>query len=112
MTRRLTVEWPDPRPFERRESRPLRILAASDESDPTLDDPRNREAVGPIDLVVGCGDLSPDSLCFLADAFRAPMVYVRGNHDRDGPWPEPQQLPVPAAGLREEAATGLSLLAL
>ena len=82
MTRRLSIDWPDPRPFAGREGRPIRILAASDEPDPALERAANRDALGSIDLVVGCGDLSPDWLCFLGDAFRAPLVYVRGNHDR------------------------------
>ena len=43
---------------------------------------RNREALGQIDAIVGCGDLEPEYLDFLADAFRAPLLYVRGNHDR------------------------------
>jgi len=111
VTRRLSVQWPDGRLFGGRE-RPLRILAASDEPDPALDDLRNREALGRIDLVVGCGDLSPDRLCFLADAFRAPLVYVRGNHDRGGPWPQPGQLPLPSEGRTEHEASGLPLLGL
>jgi uncharacterized protein len=112
VTRRLAIKWPDPQLFAARNGRPVRILAASDESDPALDDPRNRERLGAIDLVVGCGDLSPDRLCFLADAFRAPLVYVRGNHDRGGPWPEPRQVPPPSQGLSEDAMTGLPLLGL
>lgn len=111
MTRRLSIAWPDPGPFATRD-RPLRILAASDEVDPAIDDERNREALGPIDLVVGCGDLSPDRLCFLADAFRAPLAYVRGNHDRGGPWPQPRQLPQPWEGTSQDDSSGLPLLGL
>jgi predicted phosphodiesterase len=111
VTRRLSLEWPDRRPFADRD-RPIRILAASDEVDPALDDERNRNSIGPIDLVVGCGDLSPDRLCFLADAFRAPLVYVRGNHDRGGPWPQPRQLPQPSDGRTEDESIGLPLLGL
>jgi predicted phosphodiesterase len=111
MTRRLSLEWPDRRPFADRD-RPIRILAASDEVDSALDDERNRQSIGPIDLVVGCGDLSPDRLCFVADAFRAPLVYVRGNHDRGGPWPQPRQLPQPSQGREEDESTGLPLLGL
>jgi hypothetical protein len=82
VTRRLTVAWPDPRPFEDRGDNPIRILAASDEPDPALDHEQNRVRLGPVDAVVGCGDLPADYLAFLADAFRAPLVRVLGNHDR------------------------------
>ena len=86
MTRRLTVEWPDPRPFADRGGAPIRLLAASDEPDPALDHAVNREGLGHIDAVIGCGDLEPDYLGFLGDAFHAPIAYVRGNHDRGGAW--------------------------
>jgi len=112
MTRRVTIAWPDPRPFSGRGDSPIRILAASDEPDPTLEVAANREKLGVIDLVVGCGDLSPDRLCFLADAFRAPLVYVRGNHDRGGPWPQPKMLPAPSAGVDDRSLPGVRLLAL
>ncbi len=112
MTRRLSVLWPDARPFAGRDGRPIRILAASDDVDPALEQARNRDALGAIDLVTGSGDLSPDWLCFLADAFRAPLVYVRGNHDRRGPWPTPDELPGPSAGLDVRSLPGIPILAL
>lgn len=86
MTARLRVEWPDAEAFTARDGRPIRILAISDEPDPTLDSPSNREALLPVDLVVGCGDLTPDYLEFAADAFCAPLHYVRGNHDAGAAW--------------------------
>jgi uncharacterized protein len=112
VTRRLSVRWPDPKAFAGRDERPIRILAASDDVDPALEQARNRDALGAIDLVVGSGDLSPDWLCFLADAFRAPLVYVRGNHDRGGPWPTPDELPPPSAGLDDRSLPGIPILAL
>jgi uncharacterized protein len=112
LTRRLSVTWPSARPFVGRAGRPIRLLAVSDEEDRALERPANREALGSIDLVVGCGDLAPPWLCFVADSFRAPLVYVRGNHDRLGPWPEPRELPVPAAGLDDRSLPGIELLAL
>jgi uncharacterized protein len=111
VTRRITVPWPDPRPLRGR-STPLRILAASDEADPFLDDERNREALGRVDLVVGCGDLSPDRIDFLGGAFSAPIVYVRGNHDRGGPWPNPPEAPVPSAGRDLRSFAPVPVLAL
>jgi uncharacterized protein len=86
MIRRFRLTWPDPRPFIERDGRPIRFLAASDETDAALDHEVNRTALGPVDGVIGCGDLEPEWLSFLADAFHAPLVYVRGNHDRGGAW--------------------------
>lgn len=82
MTRRLRMTWPDPRPFSARDGRPIRLLAVSDELDSALEHARNRDAIGPLDMVVGCGDLPSDYLNFLADAFQVPLVRVLGNHDR------------------------------
>ena len=86
MTRHLSVEWPDAAPFRDRGGAPIRLLAVSDQMDAALGDERSRHAVGPIDLIVGCGDLDCDDLTFLADGFNAPLVYVLGNHDTDARW--------------------------
>ncbi len=86
MTRRLAVVWPDPRPFAGRDGRPIRLLAVSDDIDPALDHEVNRAALGRLDGIVGCGDLEPSYLGFLADAFHVPVAFVRGNHDRGGQW--------------------------
>ena len=43
MTDRLTLPWPDPAPFVARGGRPIRILAVSDEPDPSLDSAVTRE---------------------------------------------------------------------
>lgn len=94
MTRRLTVVWPDPGPFQRRNGAPIRLLAVADDVDHALDHAVNREAIGPIDAIVGCGDLEPGYLGFLGDAFGVPVSYVRGNHDRGGQWAE-RTVPAP-----------------
>jgi uncharacterized protein len=86
MIRRIEIEWPDPRPFRHRGARPIRFLAASDVSDPALEFAINREAIGPLDGLLGCGDLEPGWLDFLAGSFAVPLVYVRGNHDHGGAW--------------------------
>jgi len=112
MTRRLRLDWPDSRPFETHGADLIRILAASDEPDPALDHASNREALGPLDLVVACGDLSPEQVAFLGDAFRAPLVYVRGNHDHGGSWRTARNVPVEAAGVDERTIPGIALLAL
>jgi hypothetical protein len=112
VTRRLSLVWPDPRPFRSRKGRPLRILAASDEQDPALDHASNRDALGRVDLVVGCGDLSPEYLAFLGDAFPCQLVYVRGNHDHGGPWPALERLPEASSGVDDRTLAGVRLLAL
>ena len=86
MTRHISIEWPDPAPFRGRNGAPIRLLAVSDLLDPTLIDKRNRERMGPIDLILGCGDLDCNDLSFIADGFNAPLVYVHGNHDADERW--------------------------
>ena len=112
MTRHLRVTWPDPRPFLGRDLRPIRLLAASDEPDPGLDHLPNRQALEPIDLVIGCGDMAPERLAFIGDAFLAPIVFVRGNHDRGGAWPVPSRLGLPTAGIDRRALPGIPILAL
>ena len=112
MTRRLSLVWPDRRPFAARDGRPIRILAASDEHDQTLDFAPNRDALGKLDLVIGCGDLGPDQLGLLGDGFTAPLLFVRGNHDRGGPWPAPEELPIPFAGLDRDSLPGATILGL
>ena len=86
MTDRLAVRWPDPLPFVGRAGRPLRLLAVSDEPDPSLDSAITRQRIGPVDLIVGAVDLEPDYLAFVADAFHAPLRYIRGNHDVGAAW--------------------------
>lgn len=114
MTDRLRVTWPDRTLFRTRQGRPLRLLAVSDEPDPTLDSPKVRAALEPLDLIVGCGDLRADYLAFVADAFhRVPLVYVRGNHDTGEAWREGLRtaLPEPLPDGRVTSEAGLRILA-
>jgi uncharacterized protein len=104
--RRVSIEWPDDRPFRDRAGRPIRLLATSDEREPAMELEKNREAIGPLDGVLGCGDLDPRWLAFLADAFHVPLVYVRGNHDRGGDWDE--RRPVVPDPLRPGQVTRLA----
>jgi hypothetical protein len=110
MTRRLTVEWPDPRPFAARDGAPIRLLAASDEPDPALDHAKNREQLGHIDAIIGCGDLEPDYLGFLGDAFHAPITYIRGNHDRGGAWARHKPAPTPTTRGRLVEVNGITVV--
>ena len=114
MVRRLTIPWPDARPFAARGGAPIRWLAVSDEPDPALEHERNRAGLPAIDAIVGAGDLEPDYLGFLCDAFGAPMAYVRGNHDRGGRWADAVAAYAPAhlpTG-RVHRVDGLSVAAL
>jgi uncharacterized protein len=100
--RRLKVAWPAALRGGK-EPDVVRLLAVSDERVPGLSDPRNWEGIKPIDAVLGCGDLEPDYLDFLGNTFRAPLLYVRGNHDRGGAWAAGRErLPQPLSGRTEE----------
>ena len=92
---------------------PLRILAVSDETEPAFDFERNRDDLRPIDGIVGAGDLRPEYLDFLSEAFKAPLLYVLGNHDRGGGWQESvHHVPEPIDGAWHDlgglAVAGLS----
>jgi len=113
LTRHLSVEWPDAAPFRDRGGAPIRLLAVSDQHDRALEDERSRRALGPIDLILGCGDLDCDDLSFLADGFNAPLVYVLGNHDADARWEACQAYcpdAIQSTAVRHE--TGLSIAGL
>jgi hypothetical protein len=110
--RRLTIAWPDDRPFKDRGGRSIRYLAVSDEREPALEHEMNRAAIEPIDAIVGCGDLDPRWLAFLADAFQAPLAYVRGNHDHGGDWDERHPVvPQPMASGTTSRLAGLTVAA-
>ncbi|HEX2884116.1 MAG TPA: metallophosphoesterase [Candidatus Limnocylindria bacterium] len=112
MTGRLSVRWPDPAPFVGRDGRPIRLLAVSDEPDPTLDSAATREGLGPIDFIVGAGDLEPPYLAFVSDAFHAPLRYIRGNHDVGLGWRHTERaiLPEPMEDGQVVTEHGIRLL--
>ena len=113
MTDRLRVRWPDPTPFAARGGRPIRVLAISDEPDPSLDSPQTRDGLGKIDLIIGAGDLQPEYLSFVTDAFHAPLRYVRGNHDVGAAWAHTERalLPEPMPDARPITELGIRILA-
>lgn len=109
MIRSLRLEWPGPSA----ETRTTRLLAVSDRPDPALEYQANRDQLGRVDLVVGCGDLEPDYLGMLGDAFCVPIAFVRGNHDAGLGWSEGRhRLPDALADGRVEHHGGLALAGL
>lgn len=58
----------------------MRILAISDKVVPILYSPGIRGFVGPIDLVLSCGDLPPYYIDYVVSMLRAPCYLVQGNH--------------------------------
>ncbi len=59
----------------------MKILTISDVVVPALYGQFEAEHFMGIDLVLGCGDLPPEYLSFLANVLEVPLYYVRGNHD-------------------------------
>jgi len=59
----------------------VRILLISDEECPYLWEHYQPGRLDGIDLILSCGDLSPEYLSFLVTMGRAPVLYVHGNHD-------------------------------
>jgi hypothetical protein len=94
--------------------RPIRLLAVSDEVDASLWSHLDREALGPLDLLVSSGDLSPDYLSYLEDSLRVPFVFVMGNHDLDAAWAREADRLLPehksGAHLTEAAGVSIALL--
>lgn len=60
----------------------MNILAVSDRVMDQLYSSNVKERHPDVDLIIGCGDLPFYYLEFLLSALNAPLVYVRGNHDR------------------------------
>src|SRR5207302_1206847 len=58
----------------------MRVLAVSDVVEPQLYNSAVKEWLGPVDLVISCGDLPPEYLDFLASALNVPLAHVIGNH--------------------------------
>jgi hypothetical protein len=112
MTERLSLRWPDPVPFVSTGGRPIRVLAVSDEPDDSIDSAVTRQRIGAVDLIIGAGDLEPDYLSFVADAFHAPLRYIRGNHDVGPAWSHTRRalLPEPMRDGRVVQEAGLPLV--
>lgn len=108
MIRRLRLPWPGA--GKAGPQRPIRLLAVSDQTDEALKLEVNRAALAPIDGIIGAGDLDPEYLAMLADAFCAPLLYVLGNHDRGAGWQDQKEhLPDPMADARVEHLAGVNI---
>lgn len=59
----------------------MRILVIADIESKALWDYFDKSLLDNVDLIISCGDLNPKYLSFLATFTKAPVVYVRGNHD-------------------------------
>jgi len=59
----------------------MKILTIADVVVPILYGDFDAGRFADIDLVLGCGDLPPEYLAFLANTLEVPLYYVRGNHD-------------------------------
>lgn len=60
----------------------MKILAISDEESKYLWEFFDKSKLKGVDLIISCGDLDPYYLSFLATFSTAPVLYVRGNHDK------------------------------
>lgn len=58
----------------------MRVLAVSDLVEPQLYSNSLKNWLGPIDLLISCGDLPPYYLDFLASQLDVPLMHVLGNH--------------------------------
>jgi Icc-related predicted phosphoesterase len=59
----------------------VKILVLADHESKSLYEFFEPEKIKDIDLIISCGDLRSNYLTFFATFSRAPVLYVRGNHD-------------------------------
>lgn len=59
----------------------MKLLLISDEKSPYFWEHYKAGRLDGVDLILSCGDLSPEYLTFLVTMGRAPLLYVHGNHD-------------------------------
>ncbi len=60
----------------------MKIMVLSDTADKALWDYLDRRLLEGVELILSCGDLPAEYLSFLTCFTNAPILYVRGNHDR------------------------------
>lgn len=59
----------------------MKILTIADEESKSMWDYYKPGMFEQYDLIIGCGDLDPEYLTFIATLAHAPVLYVNGNHD-------------------------------
>ena len=59
----------------------MKILSVADRVDPILMEMAAVNRYGGTELILSCGDVSPEYLLHLQRMFDVPLFYVRGNHD-------------------------------
>ena len=59
----------------------MKILSVSDVVKPRLLQHSDSGSLANVDLILSCGDLPPQYLSRLVNFYKAPLYYVRGNHD-------------------------------
>lgn len=60
----------------------MKVLSLSDTLIPFIYSPQVKNRFRGVELVLGCGDLSYYYLEYVFNALDAPLLYVRGNHDK------------------------------
>ena len=68
----------------------MKILVLADVESKYLWDYFEKEKLDGIDLILSCGDLRSEYLSFLASFAKVPILYVRGNHDDNYAFKEPE----------------------
>ncbi|URZ06039.1 metallophosphoesterase family protein [Clostridium felsineum] len=61
----------------------MKILLISDEESKYMWDFFVPENFKDIDIIISCGDLKAEYLSFLVTMIKAPLFYIRGNHDNN-----------------------------
>jgi Icc-related predicted phosphoesterase len=59
----------------------IKVLSVSDVVDSMLHRLAGKDPFTDINVIISCGDLPPEYLSRLVNAFSAPLYYVSGNHD-------------------------------
>ncbi len=104
----------DPPCQEMLQSLAMRVLAVSDKVEPVLYSSVVNERIGPVDLILSCGDLPFYYIEYLTSVVNRPCYYVFGNHGREiefqgGNWSE-KRSPLGAVDLHTTTAREGKLL--